>query len=68
MEMIAKMLLQFLQKDATMREGVSQSVDFIRRLDARLRAIEAKVGINEPPLSTDLTDELRKATNGTAHN
>lgn len=68
MEMIVKMLLQFLQKDETMRLGVSQSVDFMRRLDGRLRAIEAKVGIAEAPLSEDLTDELRKASNGPAHN
>ncbi len=67
MEALAKMFFGFMSKDPQMKEGVAKSIDFIMRLDARLAAIEAKVGIEPQPLSPSLIDEAEKRVNGHAN-
>lgn len=67
MEALAKMFFQFVSKDPQMKEGIAKACDFCFRLDARLAAIEAKVGIEVKPLRADFLDKVESHVNGNAN-
>ncbi len=67
MEALAKMFFTFLSKDTQMRAGVFQSINFVYGLDARLRAIEAKLGIVTPPLSSESLPAMNGNSDASAH-
>lgn len=67
MEALAKMFFTFMQRDPRLREGVFQSIDFFNGLDARLRAIEAKLDIQHPPLDGVNLPHVGSVPNGQDH-